>query len=89
MDIDPKDKAAIDAIVDVEEAANERRGWAFWLAVAAVSVVFVCIARFDVVPGAVRIAFALVGGVGILLFLCFLSTKPFGRDFYNGPEWWL
>lgn len=89
MEIDPKGKALVDTVLDIEKRERERRGWRFWLFVASSSVVAVYFSTFDVLPGLARIVLAAMGGIGALLFLCFLSTRPFGREFYNGPEWWL
>jgi uncharacterized membrane protein len=89
VEIDPKDKALIDTVLEIEKKERDHRGWRFWLFVAALSVVLVYFATFDVLPGLARIVLAAMGGIGALLFVCFLFAKPFGRDFYNGPGWWL
>jgi hypothetical protein len=89
VEIDPKDKALIDTVLESEKRDREGRGWRFWLFVAATSVVLVYFATFDVLPGPARVVLAAMGGIGALLFLWFLATKPLGRDFYNGPSWWL
>ncbi len=86
--IDPKDKAMLDAFVDVTERDRSRRAWSFWLFVGAVSIGALWSVRFEFLPNFVRLALAVVGGLGLLLFLVFLSTKPFGRGYYAGPAWW-
>ena len=86
---DPKNKAMIDALMDVAERDRTRRGWSFWLTVAAASLVALWGVRYDFLPGSLRLALAVLGGVGLLLVLVFLSTKAIGRGFYAGPDWWL
>jgi len=86
--IGPKNKAMIDALMDVTERERSRRAWSFWLTVGGVSLALLWCVRYEFLPNAVRLAIAVVGGVGLLLFLVFLSTKPFGRGYYAGPTWW-
>ena len=88
VDIDPKTKAMIDALVEVSERERSRRAWSFWLFIAAVSLAALWTVRYEVIPDVIRLALAVIGGVGLLLFLAFLSTKPFGRGYYAGPAWW-
>jgi uncharacterized membrane protein YkvI len=88
MEIDPESKSAIDALVAFEQRRSDRRAWSFWLAVAVLSVIAALASRIQSLPELLQAGFLIVGVVGLLLFLAFLSTKPFGRDFYNGPEWW-
>jgi hypothetical protein len=71
------------------EREKSRRAWRFWFVVAAVSIAAMYLVRYDSLPGLLRIALAAVGGLGFLLFLAFLSTKPFGRNYYAGPSWWI
>jgi hypothetical protein len=86
--IDPKNKAMIDAYIDVVERDRSKRAWQFWLFVAAASVAGLYLVRFEWLHQYVRLALAIVGVIGLLLFLAFLSTKPFGRAYYAGPSWW-
>jgi hypothetical protein len=86
--VDPKSKLMIDALVDASEDERSRRAWSFWLTVAGLSLVALWCVRYDVLPNVLRLALALVGGIGLLLFLVFLSMKPFGRGYYAGPTWW-
>jgi len=86
--IDPKDKAMIDALIETTERNRSRRAWQFWVAVAAGSSGVLYCVRFDWLPQVIRLTFAIVGGLGLLLFLAFLSTKSFGRGYYAGPSWW-
>jgi hypothetical protein len=87
--ITPKNKALIDSVIDVKEREKSRRAWRFWLVVAAASVGAMYLVRYEFLPGLLRIALVVVGGLGFLLFLVFLSTKPFGRNYYAGPSWWI
>ena len=87
-EVDPESKMMIDALVDVSDRERSRRAWSFWLTVAGVSLLALWCVRYDFLPNIVRLGLAVVGGVGLLLFLAFLSTKPFGRGFYAGPAWW-
>jgi hypothetical protein len=86
--IDPKAKLMIDAVVDTDTKGRDRRGWSFWLTVAVLSAVAVGTALVDALPAGLRFTLAILGCIGAVLFLTFLSTKPFGRNFYNGPNWW-
>ena len=86
--VDPKNKAMIDALVDVSERERSRRAWSFWLTVGGISLIALWCVRYDFFPNAIRIALACVGGLGLLGLLVFLSTKPFGRGYYAGPAWW-
>ena len=88
MEIDPKNKAMIDAIVDVRERERSHRAWHYWLVVGVGSFGALYAVRFEFLPFGVRVAFVALGGIGLLLFLVFLSTKWFGRNFYAGPSWW-
>jgi hypothetical protein len=85
---DAKSKEMIDALGEVTERERSRRAWSFWLTVAAVSLVALWAVRYEWLPTFLRLALAIVGGLGLLLFLVFLSTKPFGRGYYAGPQWW-
>jgi len=86
--IDPKNKAMIDAYLEVRDRDRGRRAWQFWLWVAAASFGALWLVRYEWIPQYVRLGFAVTGGIGLLGFLAFLSAKPFGRDFYAGPSWW-
>jgi len=89
VNIDPNDKAMIDALVEVSERQKSRRAWSFWLFVGGASLAALWCARYDFIPDLVRLTLVVIGGLGLLLFLVFLSTKPFGRGYYAGPAWWL
>ncbi len=88
MEVKPKDKALIDALVDVTERERSARAWRFWIFVAVASAIAANVSTYDALPWFIRLALALLAGLGILLFLVFLSTKPFGRGYYAGPSWW-
>jgi hypothetical protein len=86
--VKPEDKATIDALVEVTEREKSRRAWSFWLFVAGLSLCALWTVRYEAIPNIVRLVLAALGGLGLLLFLVFLSTKPFGRGYYAGPAWW-
>jgi hypothetical protein len=85
---DPKSKEMIDALVEAMERERSRRAWSFWLSVGAASVAALWSVQYETLPDFLRLSLAVVGGLGLLAFLFFLSTKPFGRGYYAGPQWW-
>jgi hypothetical protein len=88
MDRNPRDTTSLDAVIDAAHRAESRRGWSFWTAVAVLSGVAIWVGTFEALPDWLQITLVIFGAVGLLLFLCFLSTKPFGYGYYNGPSWW-
>ena len=86
--MDPRNKAMIDAYLDVRDNHRSRRAWQFWLFVGAVSIGGLWLVRYEWVPQYVRLGLAILGGLGLLLVLGFLSTKSIGRGYYAGPSWW-
>lgn len=88
MEIDPHDKAMIDNVVDVQERSKSRRDWVIALVTLGVSLLFLHMVNSDSVSGWLADAFAVLGVLGILVFLAFLSTKPFGRSDYSW-RWWV
>jgi hypothetical protein len=87
LEPDPKGKLMIDAVLDSKQQRRDRRGWTFWITVLGMSLAAGCAYRIESLPYFFRIALAVLGAIGAILFLAFLSSKPLGRDFYNGPEW--
>ena len=95
-EIDPADKATIDAVIEVNERARAVRAWRFWMVVALSSLAALWCVRYDALSDVVRLALAILGGVGLLLFLVFISTKRYGRGWWAGPDfsalfsgcWW-
>ena len=85
---DPGTKVMIDAVIEVAGRERSRRAWSFWLTVAALSLGALWCVRYEFLPDAARLGLAIVGGLGLVLFLFFLSTKSFGRSYYAGPSWW-
>jgi hypothetical protein len=69
--IDPKNKAMIDAYLEVRDRDRSRRAWQFWLFVAAVSVGALWLVRYEWIPQYVRLSLAVLGGLGLLLVLVF------------------
>lgn len=88
MQVDPKAKLALDALIEADERRRDRRAWSFWVTIGVASICAGWISRIESLPGVIQIGLLAFGGIGAILFLAFLSTKPFGRNFYNGPEWW-
>jgi hypothetical protein len=86
MQIDPRDKAFIDFVVDEEQRKSSRRGWKIWLVVLGLSLTCLVLYNQNFVTGWFGMALAGGGALGVLLFLAFLSTKPFGHSDYS--FWW-
>src|SRR5690242_20094473 len=55
VNIDPNDKAMIDALVEVSERQKSRRAWSFWLFVGGASLAALWCARYDFIPDLVRL----------------------------------
>ena len=88
MEINPRDKASIDAVIDATRRTEARRGWSFWLTAAVLSGVAIMIGTIEALPDWLQVGLVISGVIGLLLFATFLSTKPFGYGYYNGPAWW-
>jgi len=88
MPIDPRDKTRLDALVDATHRERSRRAWRVWLVVAVTSVGLILLARYDWINPYLRVAMAVIGWLGLLLFLVFLSTKRYGRWDSSGLWWW-
>jgi hypothetical protein len=89
MRIDPRDAAHLDAMIDSTRRKKSRRTWPVWLIVAVTSLGLILLAQFDSIHLYLRATMAVTGLVGLLLFLVFLSTKPYGRGNSSGFwGWW-
>ena len=88
MQLDPKDRARLDILVDSTQRERSRRAWRMWLSVAVTSLGLILLTQYDVIPAYLRVAMAVVGSIGLLLFLVFLSTKPYGHWDSRGSWWW-
>jgi hypothetical protein len=89
MQIDPRDAARLDALTDLTRRVKSRRVWRVWLIVAVVSLGLILLAQFDPIHLYLRAAMAVIGLAGLLLFLVFLSTKPYGHSNSHGFwGWW-
>jgi hypothetical protein len=89
VNIDPRQKDMIDALVDAQERKRAGRQWVTWLTVLAVSLAGLYAFNHGFVSGWLGNTLAIVGIVGIFLFLAFLSTLPFGRGDSSFKWWWL
>jgi fatty acid desaturase len=87
VQLDPRDKARLDALTDSTQRKKSRRAWRVWLIVAFTSLALVLSAQFDLIHPYLRIAMVVIGSVGLLMFLVFLSTKPYGHWDSSG-FWW-
>jgi hypothetical protein len=88
MPIDPRDRAFIDSLVDEEQRKSSRRGWRFWIIELALSVACLVAFKFGLLTGWFGLVLAGGGALGVLLFLAFLSTKPFGHSDFSFRWWW-
>jgi len=86
--IDPKNKAMVDGLVDAEERKRSRRRWLTWLTVLGLSLAVLYAFNHGLISGMVGNVLAVAGIVGVFLFLVFLSTKPFGRGDTSIRWWW-
>ncbi len=88
MEPSPKDRAMIDAVVEVNQRARDRRGW--WRAgiTALLSVGALLLVPMEgLLPQSLRLALAVAGILGLLGVFFFLSTKPVGRSDTSGFPW--
>jgi len=89
VQLDPRDRARLDALVDSTQRERSRRTWRIWLIVAVASLGLILLTQYDVIPGYLRVAMAVIGSLGLVLFLVFLSTKPYGHwDSPGSGFWW-
>ena len=87
MEPNAKDRAMIDAVIEVNERARNQRGWWRCGITAALSIGALLLVPVDALPQSLRLALAAVGGLGLLAVLFFLSTKSIGRS--DTSWWWL
>ena len=88
MEIDPRDKAFVDHVVERDERRRSTRSWVIWLCILAVSYGLLYLFNHDYVSGWFGNVLAIAGIVGVFLFLAFLSTKPFGHGDSSIRWWW-
>jgi len=89
VQLDPRDRARLDALVDSTQRERSRRTWRIWVIVAITSLGLILLTQYDVIPGYLRVAMAVIGSLGLVLFLVFLSTKPYGHwDSPGSGFWW-
>jgi hypothetical protein len=86
VEIDPKARLVVDAVAESDANRRDHRGWIVWLSVAMLSVLALWATQVEVLPGGLRFALAILGGIGGVLFLAFLSTKTFGWFTHNRLE---
>ena len=89
VNIDPKQKAMVDALVDAQERKRSGRRWVTWLAVFGVSMAILYAFNHEFITGWFGNILAIAGIVGVFLFLAFLSTLPFGSGASSFRWWWL
>lgn len=80
LENNPRDILMLDALIEVSERERTRRQWWYWSGLFTLSCVAWFIAYLEIFTGLVQLGLVIFGAIGILCFLVFLSTKPFGRD---------
>ena len=88
MQLDPKDRTRLDALIESTERERSRRHWRIWLVVALASLGLLISAQIDLLPPYLQLAMVIAACVGLLLFLVFLSTKPYGHWDTSWFWWW-
>lgn len=81
----------MDALFDAQSRERSSRSWRFWLSVAALSGLSLYFVTVEALNSWVRLGLAIAGGIGLLAFLVYLSTKPYGRSDSSaafGRWWW-
>lgn len=86
MEINPRDKLMLDALMEVSERDRARRQWRFWLSVFALSCIAWLVVYQEIFTGWLQLSLVIFGAMGFFCFLAFLSTKPWGRGW---NPWWL
>lgn len=87
--IDPHQKAMVDALVEQEARKRSGRRWVLWLAVLGLSLMSLYAFNHGWISGWVGNAAAIAGILGVFLFLAFLSTLSFGGGSSSFRWWWL
>ena len=88
MEPDPYNKGVIDYLVTKQEQKRSRRAWIVFVLILGVSLTLLYLFNHGVVSGVLGNILALVGIAGVVLFLGFLSTKPFGHSDTSFRWWW-
>jgi len=88
LEINPRDKLMLDALIDVSERDRSRRQWWIWSIIFALSCVAWFVVYQEVFAGWMQLSLVILGTLGILCFLIFLSTKPFGHGWDLWWSWW-
>ena len=86
MEINTRDQLMLDALIEVSERDRARRQCWYWLSVFVLSCVAWFIVYQEIFNGWIQLSLAILGALGHLCFLVFLSTKPWGRGW---NLWWL
>jgi hypothetical protein len=89
VNIDPRQKAMVDALIDAQERKRSSRRWGIWLAVLGASLASLYAFNHGFITGWFGNIVAITGIIGVFLFLAFLSTLPFGRGESSFKWWWL
>jgi len=85
--LDPRQKDMVDRLYEVERRKRSRKAWVIWLSVLAISLAILYGFNHGLISGWFGNWLAFAAIVGVILFLAFLSTKPFGRGDASFP-WW-
>src|SRR5256885_17187431 len=89
LQVDPHDKAMIDVLIDAGARKRSRRAWRIWLLVLGLSLTSLYLFNHGFVSGWFGMTLAVGGVLGVLLFLAFLSTTPFGHGDSSLRWWWM
>lgn len=89
VNIDPHQKAYVDMLADSQERKRSRRSWVVWVVILAIGLACLYAFNHGFVTGAAGNAVAIVGIVGVFLFLAFLSTKAYGVAAASFRWWWM
>ncbi len=80
MNISPRDKAMMDAVIEVTERHQAARSRIRWFVVAVASVGIGLLVFTESLPWWLRMTFAAISVLGFLVFLIYLSTTQIGKD---------
>jgi phosphate/sulfate permease len=89
VNIEPHHKAYVDMLADAEQRKRSRHSWIVWLSLLGISLACLYAFNHGFITGAVGTAVAIVGIVGVFLFLAFLSTKAYGFAASSFRWWWM
>ncbi len=79
MDLEPKNKMMIDALMYAQNGARTQRNRVRWFLVAVLSAATAAISMIEALPGWLRMTLFVASCLGGLAFLTFLSTTPMGK----------